>query len=104
MKALFLKNLTMQTNDGIATQRTDYHLENKQSLNLTRKSRESSDLSGEYDTNIYTSTKMIYDEMIERQNTKPRIEQRNSLAEWRLIWKNININIERAKISERKFG
>jgi hypothetical protein len=100
MKALFLKNLTMQTIDGIATQRTDYHLENKQSLNLTRKSRESSDLSGEYDTNIYTSTKMIYDEMIERQNTK----QRNSLAEWRLIWKNININIERAKISERKFG
>jgi hypothetical protein len=40
MKALFLKNLTIQSIDGIATQRTDYLLESRQSLNLTRNLRE----------------------------------------------------------------
>jgi zinc-binding in reverse transcriptase len=68
----------------MATQRTDYLLENRQSLNLTRNLREWSNLSDEYDTNIYTSAKMIYDEMIERQNIEPRIEEK--------IWRNISLN------------
>jgi exonuclease III len=88
MKALFLKNLTLEKIDGIPTQRVDFLLQNRQNLNLTRNMREWMQLTEEFDTTRLVTTKMIYNEMIERSNPKPRIEEKIPQAEWRQIWAN----------------
>jgi hypothetical protein len=92
MKALFVKNLTLVTIDGIATQRQDFLLQNRQNLSITRNLREWMDLTEDIDTTRLVTTKMIYTEMIEIFNPQPRIEIKFPRENWRQIWRNIALN------------
>jgi hypothetical protein len=75
MKALFLKNLMLKKVDGVITPHPDHLFEmRQQSTGLTRNIKEWAELSESLDTTTLTSTKQLYNEMLQRENLTPRIE------------------------------
>jgi hypothetical protein len=86
LKALFVKNSTLVTIGGVATQRQDYLLQNRQNLSITRNLREWMDLTEDIDTTRLVTTKMIHTEMIEIFKSQPRIEIKFPRENWRQIW------------------
>jgi hypothetical protein len=75
MKALFLKKIMLKKVDGVITPHPDHLFEmRQQSTGLTRNIKEWAELSESLDTTTLTSTKQLYNEMLQRENFTPRIE------------------------------
>jgi Reverse transcriptase (RNA-dependent DNA polymerase) len=92
MKALYLKNLMLKRVDGVLTFAPDFlHIE-RQSLNLPRNMKEWAGLSIEYDTQILCSTKLIYNEMLNRKRIVPKIQQKLPTINWKNVWSNLSLS------------